>query len=188
MGLDSAPEVAYQKGVGEEEEARSRRPTMTKKAKLIALGVGISVAIVLAVIVALATAGGDSESRLQEERHAAMAKHITELRSIVCDMPPETGPCRAHFSMFHFVPETGVCSQFVYGGCAGNGNKFDSEEECMAICGNDAPDTSKCPDTFVNHETGLCTLTEEIIEQERERKRNACPPGVLPNANGKCDL
>lgn len=26
------------------------------------------------------------------------------------------------------------CVRFIYGGCAGNRNNFDSEEYCMAVC------------------------------------------------------
>ena len=31
--------------------------------------------------------------------------------------------------------ETGLCEQFVYGGCDGNANNFATREECEATCG-----------------------------------------------------
>ncbi|WP_405162065.1 BPTI/Kunitz domain-containing protein [Nocardia sp. NBC_01499] len=30
--------------------------------------------------------------------------------------------------------KTGTCKRFVYGGCQGNGNRFDSESECKQHC------------------------------------------------------
>ncbi|XP_029629776.1 amyloid beta precursor like protein 2 [Salmo trutta] len=35
---------------------------------------------------------------------------------------------------WHFDMTTRKCVRFVYGGCAGNRNNFDSEEYCMAVC------------------------------------------------------
>ncbi|GIY38648.1 papilin [Caerostris darwini] len=51
-----------------------------------------------------------------------------------CVDPPETGMCRAHFSRWNYDPKTGKCNEFVYGGCPGNGNRYDSEEECLDNC------------------------------------------------------
>ncbi|MBN3316350.1 APLP2 protein, partial [Atractosteus spatula] len=52
----------------------------------------------------------------------------------VCSLAPETGPCRASMPRWHFNVRQRRCLRFVYGGCAGNRNNFDSEEYCMEVC------------------------------------------------------
>ena len=49
------------------------------------------------------------------------------------DSPASRGPCRAAFKKWTFVD--GSCQEFLYGGCRGNGNRFDSESQCQAVCG-----------------------------------------------------
>jgi hypothetical protein len=53
----------------------------------------------------------------------------------ICSLPPETGECRALIGRFAFNTTTGVCHPFVYGGCGGNENNFETPEECYAACG-----------------------------------------------------
>lgn len=52
----------------------------------------------------------------------------------MCTLEAETGPCRASMSRWHFDMSQRKCVRFIYGGCAGNRNNFDSEEYCMAVC------------------------------------------------------
>ncbi|MEQ2160793.1 Amyloid-like protein 2 [Goodea atripinnis] len=52
----------------------------------------------------------------------------------VCTLEAETGPCRASMPRWHFDIRQRKCVRFIYGGCAGNRNNFDSEEYCMAVC------------------------------------------------------
>merc|ERR1712215_358024 len=59
-----------------------------------------------------------------------------------CDESPGVkGPCRAGFPRWTFIKETGKCKKFTYGGCLGNGNRFQSADECISTCG--ATGTSK---------------------------------------------
>lgn len=51
-----------------------------------------------------------------------------------CLLPPETGPCLAAFTRFAFDAETGLCLPFMYGGCDGNANNFQTIESCYAAC------------------------------------------------------
>lgn len=50
---------------------------------------------------------------------------------------PDAGPCRAAFTMFYYDPDTNSCQPFVYGGCRGNDNRYDSREECLDRCHSD---------------------------------------------------
>ncbi|GIY83580.1 kunitz-type U19-barytoxin-Tl1a [Caerostris darwini] len=56
-----------------------------------------------------------------------------------CVDHPDTGLCRALFYKFYYDEETKSCHEFVYGGCGGNGNKFNSEKECLEHCRGELP-------------------------------------------------
>ncbi|XP_070684715.1 amyloid beta precursor like protein 2 isoform X2 [Pempheris klunzingeri] len=60
-------------------------------------------------------------------------KTLQEVKA-VCALEAETGPCRASMPRWHFDMSQRKCVRFIYGGCAGNRNNFDSEEYCMAVC------------------------------------------------------
>lgn len=60
----------------------------------------------------------------------------------VCALPFDPGPCRAAISVFAFVG--GACVDRIYGGCEGNGNRFETLEECLATC-EGRPGTRECP-------------------------------------------
>lgn len=52
-----------------------------------------------------------------------------------CGLPIESGPCEAAIPRYAFDAQQGRCVQFVYGGCGGNSNSFESMAECVAACG-----------------------------------------------------
>ncbi|KAK7896238.1 hypothetical protein WMY93_021563 [Mugilogobius chulae] len=62
-------------------------------------------------------------------------------KSSVCELPPETGPCRAAFHKLFYNAQTQRCEPFIYGGCEGNANRFDSAEECQHLCHPGGSDT-----------------------------------------------
>ncbi|KAL4420439.1 hypothetical protein ABPG75_010095 [Micractinium tetrahymenae] len=47
-----------------------------------------------------------------------------------CTQPPERGPCRAAVPSWFFDAGMGECRPFLYGGCQGNENRFDSFDAC----------------------------------------------------------
>ncbi|XP_017154878.1 kunitz-type protease inhibitor 3 [Drosophila miranda] len=51
-----------------------------------------------------------------------------------CHQPKETGRCFALFYRYAYNVDTQACEEFVYGGCAGNGNNFESKDLCEKAC------------------------------------------------------
>uniref|UniRef100_A0A8D0H0G1 BPTI/Kunitz inhibitor domain-containing protein n=1 Tax=Sphenodon punctatus TaxID=8508 RepID=A0A8D0H0G1_SPHPU len=56
-------------------------------------------------------------------------------RPYICSLPAEAGPCDAVFDRFFYNVRSGKCEQFVYGGCGGNSNNFETLEKCQRRCG-----------------------------------------------------
>uniref|UniRef100_A0A183BW84 BPTI/Kunitz inhibitor domain-containing protein n=1 Tax=Globodera pallida TaxID=36090 RepID=A0A183BW84_GLOPA len=52
----------------------------------------------------------------------------------ICLLPKETGPGKAAFRKFYFDNNERECKQFIYGGLGGNGNRFDTKQECENVC------------------------------------------------------
>lgn len=50
------------------------------------------------------------------------------------DMDP--GMCRGYFEKYFYNQESKACELFVYGGCGGNRNNFDSVQACNMECGS----------------------------------------------------
>ena len=59
---------------------------------------------------------------------------IFTLFSDFCLLPSETGVCRAYFERYYFDQDEGQCKVFVYGGCGGNENNFETIHECEVDC------------------------------------------------------
>lgn len=51
-----------------------------------------------------------------------------------CRLPVRKGVCRALIPRWSFDPSTGECREFKFGGCDGNGNNFESQQQCENMC------------------------------------------------------
>lgn len=51
-----------------------------------------------------------------------------------CFQPKDHGPCYGYFKRYAFNHATGQCEAFIYGGCSGNKNNFESLYECVNTC------------------------------------------------------
>lgn len=68
-------------------------------------------------------------------RRAAARKDYT----VICRLPPTTGPCRGNFQRWHYDVTMHKCLPFTYGGCRGNENRFFSMDECTTMCAGSVP-------------------------------------------------
>ncbi|KAF4023690.1 hypothetical protein G4228_015657 [Cervus hanglu yarkandensis] len=62
----------------------------------------------------------------------------------VCTLPKVPGPCNAFFVRWWYDQQKEICSSFIYGGCQGNNNNFQSEGVCRAICPRRSKSQSPC--------------------------------------------
>ena len=53
----------------------------------------------------------------------------------LCDLPSETGYCRASIPSWYYDSGEGRCKTFIYGGCGGNANRFATKDACQQRCG-----------------------------------------------------
>ncbi|XP_068850912.1 amyloid beta precursor like protein 2 isoform X5 [Aphelocoma coerulescens] len=75
------------------------------------------------------------ETPTEPSSDKAMAeKEVSSDMKSVCSQEAMTGPCRAVMPRWYFDANKRKCIRFIYGGCGGNRNNFESEEYCMAVC------------------------------------------------------
>ena len=56
----------------------------------------------------------------------------------VCNLDYDPGDCESYVHKWYFDKSTKSCNTFVWGGCGGNGNRFNSQSDCLDKClGND---------------------------------------------------
>lgn len=51
-----------------------------------------------------------------------------------CFLPPDMGPCKARIERWYYNIKLNSCLTFLYGGCGGNGNSFQSHSACSDAC------------------------------------------------------
>ncbi|XP_051858054.1 kunitz-type U19-barytoxin-Tl1a [Drosophila albomicans] len=98
---------------------------------------------VLSCVLAVLSAAVD-QSQLPSKSELVVEKQVDGQQPAVpvdvnavseqCHQPKETGRCFALFYRFAYNLDTQSCEEFIYGGCAGNSNNFDTKEQCEQVC------------------------------------------------------
>ncbi|KAF7215637.1 amyloid beta (A4) precursor protein b isoform X1 [Nothobranchius furzeri] len=104
---------------------------------------------------------------------------VEEVVRAVCWARAESGPCHAMLQRWYFMPEKGRCAPFLFGGCAGNRNNFESEEYCLAVCSSSLPTVAPSPPDAVdqylespgddNEHTDFRRAKESLEAKHREK-------------------
>lgn len=71
------------------------------------------------------------------EPQASTSIPLSEIvpNSPICLAPVDAGPCNSEITAYYYDPQSQACQAFIYGGCEGNANRFQSEEQCERLCG-----------------------------------------------------
>lgn len=78
-----------------------------------------------------------------------------------CTSNFENGDCDAIFQVWWHNPASGACQEMQYGGCGGNGNRYESAAACTAACA--AP--LECPPNRINvQDCFMCGLSGGCAE------------------------
>ncbi|XP_067892375.1 collagen, type XXVIII, alpha 2a [Heterodontus francisci] len=52
----------------------------------------------------------------------------------LCHLRLDQGTCRDYIIKWYYDKQANACAQFWYGGCSGNANRFDTEDNCRKTC------------------------------------------------------
>lgn len=51
-----------------------------------------------------------------------------------CKLRKVEGPCGGYYPSWYYDKDRNHCAQFIWGGCLGNNNRFESSKECEDMC------------------------------------------------------
>uniref|UniRef100_A0A4W3IYM2 BPTI/Kunitz inhibitor domain-containing protein n=1 Tax=Callorhinchus milii TaxID=7868 RepID=A0A4W3IYM2_CALMI len=70
------------------------------------------------------------------EKHYIKCKdyYILLLVTDICQQPRDEGMCRNFVLRWYYDTKSAECTRFWYGGCNGNQNRFNTQDECAKNC------------------------------------------------------
>jgi hypothetical protein len=103
----------------------------------------------------------------------------------VCALPADPGPCDAYMPRWYFDHEARKCSPFVFGGCQGNGNNFQTPAVCVNAC---APTGEPPCDTILCGADAQCLYSQDSVPACAApcAAGDVCPPGFTCECGASC--
>nr|AKQ08190.1 early lactation protein [Trichosurus vulpecula] len=89
---------------------------------------------IIALCFALSLAGMTSSEKLLDRIRANSLENLSRLVPSLCLLPPARGNCDSQILRYFYNATSHTCEVFLYSGCNGNGNNFDSLECCLKTC------------------------------------------------------
>lgn len=145
---------------------------MSYKSCLIALSVLSCILSVLGAAVDQSELPSKSELVVEKQEDGQQPAVLIDVNDVPeqCHQPKETGRCFALFYRYAYNLDTQSCEEFIYGGCAGNSNNFDTKEQCEQICLTKAI-TATTATTAAPSESAPESVTEQSTELTTEQQK-----------------
>ncbi|KAI6215190.1 Kunitz/Bovine pancreatic trypsin inhibitor domain protein [Aphelenchoides besseyi] len=77
-----------------------------------------------------------------------------------CLLDSDNGPCFAHITRYFYNARVGKCVPFVFGGCSGNANNFETSAECTDVCVEGKPRKTPAVSLAVNSGSSSVNCTK----------------------------
>lgn len=104
----------------------------------------------------ISSCGGPSGALI----HAIQLHGGLKPRKPICNLSINRGGCQAKLRRFYFDSSDETCKLFVFGGCQGNENNFETMEECVINCGGPS-DRSTTKGVSFSHSTRAPSTTRQ---------------------------
>ncbi|XP_067891970.1 collagen alpha-3(VI) chain-like [Heterodontus francisci] len=75
-----------------------------------------------------------TKTTLEESRSEPKHEGITLSVKDICQLQRDEGNCRNFSLKWYYDVKTKLCTRFWYGGCNGNANRFNTQDECSKTC------------------------------------------------------
>ncbi|XP_034146016.1 collagen alpha-1(VII) chain isoform X2 [Esox lucius] len=73
----------------------------------------------------------------RKRRIPGVGHRSSDLNLDLCLLPMSEGACSEYVLLWYYHPPSRACRPFVYGGCEGNRNRFNTRQECQRRCGKE---------------------------------------------------
>uniref|UniRef100_A0A0X3Q9Z3 Papilin n=1 Tax=Schistocephalus solidus TaxID=70667 RepID=A0A0X3Q9Z3_SCHSO len=146
---------------------------------ILAITVIVLVGVIIWLIYRAPTASDGSAYLFQSGPSTASGGFIEDA---VCKLPKDVGPCRGALLRYYFNYETKRCDEFIYGGCKGNANNFQTILECQELCMKPATKIAKTDVCKLPQDVGPCKARIQRITYDDTIK--ACVPFTYGGCQG----